>query len=116
TTLLTEWRDELQAWLKFHPWPWDHKTAEEYERRFVDGPEKWLDRGLGECHLRNQRLAVIVRDALRHFDRERYWLDAFVVMPKHSAFPIGSSRLRVAFRKRRFVHNESRKTSPRPIA
>src|SRR5205814_1504228 len=68
TTLLTEWRDELQAWLKFHPWPWDHKTAEEYERRFVDGPEKWLDRGLGECHLRNQRLAVIVRDALRHFD------------------------------------------------
>ncbi|PYK54482.1 MAG: hypothetical protein DME47_05455, partial [Verrucomicrobia bacterium] len=83
TTLLTEWRDELQAWLKFHPWPWDHKTAEEYERRFVDGPEKWLDRGLGECHLRNQRLAVIVRDALRHFDRERYWLDAFVVMPNH---------------------------------
>src|SRR6184192_3551904 len=83
TTLLAEWRDELQAWLKFHPWPWDHKTAEEYERRFVDGPEKWLDRGLGECHLRNQRLAVIVRDALRHFDRERYWLDAFVVMPNH---------------------------------
>jgi len=83
TTLLIEWRDELQTWLKFHPWPWDRKTAEEYERRFVDGPEKWLDRGLGECHLRNQRLAAIVGDALRHFDIERYWLDAFVVMPNH---------------------------------
>src|SRR5438477_1069099 len=82
-TLLTEWHDELQTWLKFHPWPWDHKTAKEYERRFVDGPEKWLDRGLGECHLRNQRLAAIVGDALRHFDIERYWLDAFVVMPNH---------------------------------
>src|SRR5437660_6518280 len=83
TTLLIEWLDELQTWLKFHPWPWDRKTAEEYERRFVDGPEKWLDRGLGECHLRNQRLAAIVGDALRHFDIERYWLDAFVVMPNH---------------------------------
>src|SRR6184192_2878324 len=82
-TLLTEWHDELQTWLKFHPRPWDHKTAKEYERRFVDGPEKWLDRGHGECHLRNQRLAAIVANALRHFDRERYRLDAFVVMPNH---------------------------------
>src|SRR5881398_1432527 len=76
-TLLIEWHDELQTWLKFHPRPWDHKTAKEYERRFVDGPEKWLDRGHGECHLRNQRLAAIVANALRHFDRERYRLDAF---------------------------------------
>src|SRR5437868_4188183 len=83
TTLLVEWREELQSWLKFHPWPWDRKTAEEYERRFVDGPEKWLDRGLGECHLRSQRIAAIVGDTLRHFDLERYWLDAFVVMPNH---------------------------------
>src|SRR5213082_2041620 len=82
-TLLTEWHDELQTWLKFHPRPWDHKTAKEYERPFVDGPEKWLDRGHGECHLRNQRLAAIVANALRHFDRERYRLDAFVVMPNH---------------------------------
>src|SRR5216110_457264 len=82
-TLLIEWHDELQTWLKFHPRPWDHKTAKEYERRFVDGPEKWLDRGHGECHLRNQRLAAIVANALRHFDRERYRLDAFVVMPNH---------------------------------
>ena len=82
-SLLTEWHDELQTWLKFHPRPWDHKTAKEYERRFVDGPEKWLDRGHGECHLRNQRLAAIVANALRHFDRERYRLDAFVVMPNH---------------------------------
>jgi carbamoylphosphate synthase large subunit/REP element-mobilizing transposase RayT len=83
-TLLKQWQDELETWLKFHPPPWDYKTAREYELRFVEGPEKWLDEGHGECVLRDARAAEIIGDTLRHFHGERYWLDAFIVMPNHA--------------------------------
>lgn len=81
--LLNEWRTELETWLEFHPQPWDYKTAREYDLRFVEGPEKWLDEGHGECVLRNESAGKIVADALRHFDGEHYHLDAFMVMPNH---------------------------------
>jgi carbamoylphosphate synthase large subunit/REP element-mobilizing transposase RayT len=81
--LAAQWREELQAWRKFHPPPWDAKTAYEYQQRFLEGREGWLDQGHGSCVLRNPNLASIVVDALRHFDGQRYHLDAFVVMPNH---------------------------------
>ena len=82
-SLLNQWRDELEAWLKFHPVPWDYKTAREYESRFVASPEKWLDESHGECLLRDARAGEILAETLRHFDGKRYWLDVFVVMPNH---------------------------------
>jgi carbamoyl-phosphate synthase large subunit len=81
--LLREWQDELRKWREFHPQPWDYKTACEYELRFVQGREKWLDAGHGGCLLRQRPSAQIVADTLRHFEGERYALDAFVVMPNH---------------------------------
>ncbi len=45
--------------------------------------EKRIDLGLGACLLRDPAIARIVRDALRHFDGERYRLLAWVVMPNH---------------------------------
>src|SRR5581483_788533 len=82
-SLLNQWREDLDTWLKFHPPPWDYKTARDYELRFVEGPEKWLDEGHGKCLLRNKLVAEIVANALKQFHGERYWLDAFVVMPNH---------------------------------
>jgi len=82
-SLLREWREEEQNWLKHHPHPWDWKTEQEHQKRFVDRREEWLDRGHGSCLLRDTEIARTVRDALRHFDPERYVLDAFVVMPNH---------------------------------
>jgi carbamoylphosphate synthase large subunit/REP element-mobilizing transposase RayT len=81
--VLTAWREERAQWLKFHPPPWDWKTAREYTRRFEEEREQWLDRGHGSCLLRQPKAAQIVSKALRHFDRERYLLDAYVVMPNH---------------------------------
>jgi carbamoylphosphate synthase large subunit/REP element-mobilizing transposase RayT len=80
--LAAQWRDELQTWRKFHP-PWDAKTAYEYQQRFLDHREEWLDQGHGSCVLREPAAARIVEDALKHFDDERYHLDAYVVMPNH---------------------------------
>jgi len=45
--------------------------------------EKYLDAGHGECWLKDGRIAVIVRDALRHFDNQRYDIVAWCVMPNH---------------------------------
>ena len=81
--VLRQWKEEFDSWMKHHPQPWDAKTAHEYTRRFFDEHEDWLDRGYGSCLLSQAKAAEIVGGALRHFDGERYWLDAFVVMPNH---------------------------------
>jgi len=42
-----------------------------------------LDRGSGACWLARPDIAEIVEAALLHFDAERYYLHAWVVMPNH---------------------------------
>ncbi len=45
--------------------------------------EEYLDRGLGECWLRQPAIAKLTEDALRFFDGQRHQLQAWVVMPNH---------------------------------
>ena len=45
--------------------------------------EEYLDRGLGECWLRQPRIADLAEGALRFFDGQRYCLGAWAVMPNH---------------------------------
>jgi len=45
--------------------------------------ERYLDRGVGECHLRRSEIADMIAEALRHFHNEQYLLDDWVVMPNH---------------------------------
>src|SRR4029077_10428318 len=81
--LLTEWEQELETWIKFHPEPWDATTKYEYQKKFQDARDRWLDQGHGECILKKSDVSAIVVNAMRHFDHDRYVLDAFVVMPNH---------------------------------
>ncbi len=67
-----ELRDEWETLLKIE---------DSRERRVQ--LEAWLDRGHGICHLRDQRLAQLVADALRKFDGVRYRLLAWTIMPNH---------------------------------
>ena len=58
--------------------------------------EKALDRGSGACYLNNPETAGLVASALRHFDRQRYRLFAWCVMPNHVHVvfePLGLHRL-----------------------
>ena len=52
-------------------------------RRILRNAERWLDSGLGDCYLRDSRVAKIVADAIRRFDGKRYQLLAWCVMPNH---------------------------------
>ena len=42
-----------------------------------------LDAGRGACHLRDERVAGCIAEALRFFDKARYTLHAWVIMPNH---------------------------------
>ena len=45
--------------------------------------ESYLDAGHGKCWLEEPVIGEMVSEALMHFDGERYWLHAWVVMPNH---------------------------------
>ena len=49
----------------------------------IDACERFLDQHNGECLLRDRRAAQIVADSLMFFDRVRYQLYAWCVMPNH---------------------------------
>jgi REP element-mobilizing transposase RayT len=49
-------------------------------RKKIEGA---VDSGLGSCALRDPAIAMMVQDALRHFDGERYLLLAWTIMPNH---------------------------------
>ncbi len=80
---LTGWKAEREAWMLYHPQPWNEVTEQEYNERFSRRIDDWLDLGTGSCILRISNMAKIMADALRYFDGERYELMSFVVMPNH---------------------------------
>lgn len=53
--------------------------AHELQRRI----EVWLDQGMGDCVLKDARLAEFVKSAMHYFDGDRYELGCYVIMPNH---------------------------------
>lgn len=83
SNLRKQWEEERAIWLRFHPYPWDPETEQEYHKRFTGAIERWLDAGHGSCVLRQSDCAKAVDDTLRHFDGKRLALISSVVMPNH---------------------------------
>ncbi len=92
--LAKAWYRRRDEWLRRHGiepssanWKSQLRHSPELEREFNTNFARefmeYLDRGLGECILRNGALAQIVAASLRHFDGDRYTLGDFVVMPNH---------------------------------
>jgi len=50
---------------------------------------EYLDRGYGECLLRDANAAELVASSLHHFDGQRYALSDFVIMPNHVHLLVG---------------------------
>ena len=71
-SLLREWEEELQRL---------PETKQQKERR--QRIEAALDQGYGACWLQRPEIATLVREALRHFEGERYRLHGWVIMPNH---------------------------------
>jgi len=82
-SLLHQWRNERAIWWRWHPPPWSADAQLEYEERFIDRLQQWLDAGMGACHLRRSDVRTKVERSLLNFDEARYHIDAFVLMPNH---------------------------------
>ena len=70
-----------QALAAKRPLTWHEQ--EELFRWYSNRVDKYLDAGHGECHLRRSEFANLVARAICFFERERYELRAWVVMPNH---------------------------------
>src|SRR5919106_2392680 len=86
-------------------------------RKFEEEREQWLDQGHGSCLLRDSRAREIIANALSHFDRDRYIIDAFVVMPNHVHIllkPLGANSLGVILHSwKSFTSNEINRLTKR---
>ena len=73
---IAQWKEELH---------WNENTAPGTQEAITlrKKIEQYEDSGKGACHLRNDAIGALVRDALKHFDQERYTLIAWCVMPNH---------------------------------
>ncbi len=69
--------------------PSSRRAEWEYLLKIEDGKdrrsklEEYLDRGVGNCELRDPRIAQVTEDALLHFHQQRYELLAWCIMPNH---------------------------------
>jgi REP element-mobilizing transposase RayT len=82
-----EIKKERELWLikhrKNNNEPFSIEELKEYYRLFSERVEKLLDDCLGSCVLRQEKIAKIVADALMYFNKKKYILDDWVIMPNH---------------------------------
>jgi len=74
---------------------WEHLLAIEDVREKRTKLEEYLDRGYGCCHLRQPAIASLAERSLLHFDRERYELLAWCVMPNHVHVLVADASLEI---------------------
>jgi putative transposase len=60
---------------------WDRQQKVNPEKRVE--LEKQLNKGYGSCYLQDKRIGSMVQNTLLHFDKQRYKLLAWVIMPNH---------------------------------
>jgi putative transposase len=94
---------------------WEHLLKIEDDREKRTKLEAYLDRGVGECHLRDSRIAQIAEGALLYFHSERYELLAWCVMPNHVHVLVHvwqTPLWKMVQSWKRFVATESERRSP----
>ena len=88
------WREELDVALReaAHATNASESEKREAAERISEDYREKLERhleteGIGACWLRDPELSVIVENALRRFDGDRYLLGSYVIMPNHVHVP-----------------------------
>ncbi len=71
-------------WLNQHSKPYSKEDWQEYNRLFSEKIQNLLDAGSGTCLLKDQAISNMVKKAFLHFDKKRYDLGAWVIMPNHT--------------------------------
>lgn len=82
-SFLQEIKNRKEAFIKFHPKPWDTKTKCEFSKLTSSFEDRMLDKGLGSCILKQEDIRRIVISSLEYYDNIKYSLHAYVIMPNH---------------------------------
>ena len=77
------WSEERAVWLREHAQPWSAAEQAEYEQRFPQRLNQWLDEGHGSAVLGLDVGRFRLRQALSHFHGQRYDLDAVAIAVSH---------------------------------
>ncbi len=80
---LRQWREEKALWLKRNPGPHTAEQVEEFWTLFPARFHRWLDAGFGACVLGEMGVTELLNEVLCHFNRVRYELGDYIVMPNH---------------------------------
>lgn len=72
-----------QEYIKNNPRPWTAEQSLHYKRTYADALDNFLNKGRGECMLKEVAVRNALIATLREYDGERYVLYDFVVMPNH---------------------------------
>ena len=73
----------VQSWKTQLAWVENLPAADPREVELRKRISKYEDAGYGACWLRDERVALLVENALLHFDDQRYRLIAWCIMPNH---------------------------------
>jgi type I restriction enzyme R subunit len=123
-----QWELEKKEWLQRHGIVYDGERGrwreafhrlppgEQFrlEQHFNRQVQSCLDRGLGECHLREAACIAVLRNQLLRDDGRRHHLGDFVIMPNHVHLlitPIGDEVEGNSFRSSAVDRNEFRSTT-----
>jgi ATP-dependent DNA helicase DinG len=81
--VLRQWQEEREI-LRNQQQPEDEDSeVTQIEELLNNLLDRYLDRGYGSCDLKNDAVASCVAETLKKFDREKYNLLAWCIMPNH---------------------------------
>ncbi|MCM8809819.1 MAG: transposase, partial [Candidatus Omnitrophica bacterium] len=80
---INQWKEEYEIWSKNNPKPLNEKQWEEYNKKFGNKFENWLDAGYGSCILSKPEIREKVKECIMKFDNEKLKIHAVVIMPNH---------------------------------
>jgi hypothetical protein len=89
TGVLRTWHAQRDLWLRGNGVTLEGVNTlpaskqRQYHELFTLPWHAYLDAGHGRCLLRHPNIRQLIEQTLRHFDKERYDLGDFVLMPNH---------------------------------
>ncbi|MFQ6616349.1 MAG: transposase [Fidelibacterota bacterium] len=75
-SVVQRWRQEVRLRKP------NHRNSKESDE-IIRLTQEYEDRGKGSCHLRDDRIAALVQEALLRFQGDRYHVVAWCIMPNH---------------------------------
>lgn len=72
-----------EQFIRMNPEPWLDDVRTRFNKMFPTAINDYLDAGYGCCCLKQPEFGAIMKNAIEHFDGDRYIIHRYVIMPNH---------------------------------